>query len=193
MTLGWGWGGAFTLNFKMRSDLLYILSGFKKKKVCVHWLHSWKTAEQLQYVREKEGSVSPVGAAQSRVNWTKWCHLKSLERGGSGNYVTCCCSSESIPLIQKQFGQKKNKMCYLKSLQSGLFLLQGLLLLLLIHAAERHAGGGERWNGVRQGGCSANTREKGRQQRWFIYDSYFLRGRDEEELWNLIHRKWKSF
>lgn len=31
----------------------------------------------------------------------------------------------------------------LKRLQSGLFLLQGLLFLLLIHAAEGHASGGE--------------------------------------------------
>lgn len=44
---------------------------------------------------------------------------------------------------------------YLESLQSGLFLLQGLLLLLLVHAAEGHAGGGERRDGAGQGGRSA--------------------------------------
>lgn len=38
----------------------------------------------------------------------------------------------------------KHKIRYLESLQSGLLLLQGLLLLLLVHAAEGHAGGGER-------------------------------------------------
>lgn len=38
----------------------------------------------------------------------------------------------------------QHEMCHLESLQSGLFLLQGLLLLLLVHAAEGHAGGGQR-------------------------------------------------
>lgn len=50
---------------------------------------------------------------------------------------------------------KKYKTCYLKRLQSGLFLLQGLLFLLLIHAAEGHASGGEGWDGAGQGGRSA--------------------------------------
>lgn len=95
---------------------------------------------------------------------------KSLERGDSSNYLTCCCwplcccSSDSALLWSRNNLAKKNKICYLERLQSGLFLLQSLLLLLLIHAAEGHAGGGERRDGVRQGGCSANIR-KGRKQR----------------------------
>lgn len=48
----------------------------------------------------------------------------------------------------------KHKIRYLESLQSGLLLLQGLLLLLLVHAAEGHAGGGERRDGAGQGGRS---------------------------------------
>lgn len=92
---------------------------------------------------------------------------KSLERGDSSNYLTCCCwplcccSSDSALLWSRNNLAKKNKICYLERLQSGLFLLQSLLLLLLIHAAEGHAGGGERRDGVRQGGCSANIRERG--------------------------------
>lgn len=51
------------------------------------------------------------------------------------------------------------KSCYLKSLEPGLLLLQGLLLLLLVHAAEGHAGGGEGRDCAGQGGRSAGGEE----------------------------------
>lgn len=55
---------------------------------------------------------------------------------------SCCCRG-------------KKKKSYLKGLQPGLLLLQRLLLLLFIHAAEGHPGGGERGDGVGQSGRPA--------------------------------------
>lgn len=49
----------------------------------------------------------------------------------------------------------KQTNSYLESLQPGLLLLQRLLLLLLIHAAEGHPSGGERGHSAGQRGRPA--------------------------------------
>ena len=50
---------------------------------------------------------------------------------------------------------------HLEGLQPGLLLLQGQVLLLLVHAAEGHAGVGEGRHGTRQGAGSAGADHRG--------------------------------
>lgn len=159
---------------KKKKIYLYIYTHYIYK-ACTDYIHrrllnDWSITEYVG----RNGSVSGGSCTKSNKLNQVMPLEKSLERGDSSNYLTCCCwplcccSSESAPLWSRNNLAKKNKICYLERLQSGLFLLQSLLLLLLIHAAEGHAGGGERRDGVRQGGCSARGENRGGVQFFFL-------------------------